>query len=251
MRVQYENKLLDAFTVSASTSVVANPVSFVYDQYLTNFLLFTGKTSEYILVDAGFGSTLSISSIGLAGFNLTSSATITLQGNATNVWTSPSFSQVITWKSGTITQFLSATQTYRYFRVLFQDSTNTSNIQIGYLYLGGYVDFPGFLPSVNITNVFSGNRNITRSGQISGSVNYEHRRISVIFPQVTNTQRNQILAVAREMYTHKTLFLSIWHEDFTTESAIYGVIDTPNITQPKEAQKGVLWNVPLSFREAK
>lgn len=64
----------------------------------------------------------------ITGMNLSTTAVVTIQGNATNVWTAPSLSQVVTVDQNfnCANYFWSVLQNYRYFRVKIVDPANAS-----------------------------------------------------------------------------------------------------------------------------
>jgi hypothetical protein len=113
-------------------------------------------TSEFLRWDLGTASLVqAFVLIGKRneGIQITSTATITLQGNETDVWTSPSYSQVLTWNEDAIIAFdadgLHPTG-LRYWRLMIDDSSNPDGyIEISNIYLGelyepsqGSVQFP-------------------------------------------------------------------------------------------------------------
>lgn len=96
----------------------------------------TGDTSETLVID--FGSPQLITAAITADTNLTPGATISLQGNTSNVWTSPAYSYVLTL-GDPASLYLS--QTYQYWRWVFADASNPDGfLQIGHIYLGTHVE---------------------------------------------------------------------------------------------------------------
>jgi hypothetical protein len=77
---------------------------------------------------------------------ITPSATLLIQGNETDVWTSPSYSKALTYDDSAIAEFSDTglhTEALRYWRLSIVDASNpTGFIEIGSLFLGDY-----FLPS--------------------------------------------------------------------------------------------------------
>lgn len=75
-------------------------------------------------------------------FGLTPSATITVEGNNINDWTSPPFSQTVTATDEGASAFLdtdTGVPSYRYWRIFIDDSTNNNpTFALGILYLGDY-----------------------------------------------------------------------------------------------------------------
>lgn len=83
----------------------------------------------------------------------TSNAVIKLQGNTTDVWSSPQFQTTLTYDESTIFKYSSAgigDQAYRYWRLSIIDAGNLNNyIEAGFIYLGdafaptrGSIQFP-------------------------------------------------------------------------------------------------------------
>jgi hypothetical protein len=97
------------------------------------------------------------------GIRLTDSATVRIQANATNVWTSPSVNQLLTINNdySVASHFFSSDETYRYWRVVIEDSTNPWDfIELGMVWLGKSLEIEnaqnGFKFSViDQTNVIS------------------------------------------------------------------------------------------------
>ena len=99
------------------------------------YLEFTGDTSESLVIDLGTATT--ISSVILLDHNLTSAATVTIEGNATDSWGAPTYTSTFSPITDPLSGYLS--QTFRYFRLTFADAANPDGvIRIGGLYLGSY-----------------------------------------------------------------------------------------------------------------
>lgn len=102
-------------------------------------------TSEWIKWDMGI-STNPKSFILIGARNnpikITPSAVIKLQGNETNVWTSPSYTQTLTYNDQVISLFDDDglhTEALRYWRLYIEDRDNTAGyVEIGSIFLGIY-----------------------------------------------------------------------------------------------------------------
>jgi hypothetical protein len=112
------------------------------------------QSRHWIKVD--LGSALAVTASVAINHNLSGSGTITLQGNATDAWTSPSFSQALsttmnetaTSPAGRLAFF--SNPGVRYFRFLINDVGNTAGFaEVGILYLGPYSQ-----PAYNYSNSF-------------------------------------------------------------------------------------------------
>jgi len=83
--------------------------------------------------------------------NLTSGATIALKENTANAWSTPAFSEGVTWNLEKMLHYLSAAQTYRYDQIQITDPSNPDGyIEISELFLGSYLEL-----SKNFDNGYS------------------------------------------------------------------------------------------------
>jgi len=97
------------------------------------------ETPNTILID--FGTAQAIDSFVIYDHNFTSGVTLTLEGNATDAWGGPSYSESVSYAADKITFYLSSAQTYRYFRLEVIDAANSDGyIEIGEMFLGAYFE---------------------------------------------------------------------------------------------------------------
>jgi hypothetical protein len=122
-------------------------------------------TSEWLRWDLGTASNVqAFVLIGLQneGIQLSSSAVITLKGNATDTWAAPSYSQVLTWNEDAIGVFNTTglyTGGLRYWRLEIVDASNADGyVEISNIYLGeiyeptqGMVNFPLAVEFIDLT----------------------------------------------------------------------------------------------------
>jgi hypothetical protein len=79
------------------------------------------------------------------GIRLSDTATIKIQANATNVWTSPAVDVSLTIDNTYVlaSHFFTSDQTYRYWRVYIDDPSNPNDfIELGVVWLGKGLDLP-------------------------------------------------------------------------------------------------------------
>jgi len=250
MRLSYDNLVNADNSLTVSSNEISTPASNLYDPYLTSFVLFTGNTSEWCMIDAGAGNTFDITAVGIAGHNFTSSAVIKIQGNATDSWGAPSFEETITYREGTIYHFTASKQTYRFIRLLVADTTNPDNLEIGYLSFDEYVQFPGLRPEVQITHTQVGTRSITQTGQISGTKDYSFRTLSLTLPNMTNTQRQTVANVAKSVYNSGVVIAVLWEGNFDMEPPIFGVIENETLGINKLKSSLNRFSSSFTLREA-
>lgn len=127
-------------TIGYTTSVNLTGTSFVADTQRNH-------TSETITWDLGAATEIMFfACIGPINdvFSISSSATIKLYANSTNVWTSPALTITLTRDDRGIFQFLDdlAGSTYRYWRFEIIDKSNPlgpEGLKLAHIYLGDYI----------------------------------------------------------------------------------------------------------------
>ena len=94
-RILYNMDTWDAATITGSSQANTDlvPANVVHD-HVSKMWRTTGKASENIVFDLGTATNITVFS--MFTFNLTASATVTLQANASDSWGSPSYSQALT-----------------------------------------------------------------------------------------------------------------------------------------------------------
>ena len=131
-----DNNALDALIVGASEDInfpASNakilPVSKPYRSAAGN------TTGQKLRIDIPV--TKNTDQVILVNHNLTSSATITLNGGTTPDPDGGEFTTTMTWREFTIFKNLASTQTFKHWAVLIEDPTNLDGfIQVGYVLLG-------------------------------------------------------------------------------------------------------------------
>jgi len=93
----------------------------------------TAKSGE-IVIDLGLANPASVNA--LMNHNLTSGATVTIQGNSSDLWTAPPFSQSLSFRVLDMYDMFTA-ETWRYWRLVVDDTGRLlADIRIGELILG-------------------------------------------------------------------------------------------------------------------
>lgn len=147
VRFAYDFDTWDGATITSSSEETNLPDDNVVDAFVSKVWRATGDSSEWIKFD--LGSAVNIKMVGLFNHNLSSGATVKLQANATDVWTSPSYDVTLTWNAYKIVKFLD--ETYRWWRITFADGSNPDNyIEVGRIVGGDYLE-----PTYNIVDGFT------------------------------------------------------------------------------------------------
>ena len=167
-------------------------------------------------------------------FNLTSSATVTLQANASDSWGSPSFSQALTIPTDSdgnvikrIVYFLD--QTYRYWRVTLADSSNTNSyLDVGRMAAGIYYE-----PTRNIGQNFSINMfDPSEGARVTGRQTFfrsrnKYRRASVNFSLQDQTQTDKLSTVMEKVGNSRPIVLSLDPSNRPSKDSMYCYLETP------------------------
>jgi len=135
----------DATVITASSQDPNFPVSNFKNQMRSKCWRSTDVTSENVVFD--LITTEEIDSVVVLwtkedGPKLSDSATITIQANATNVWTSPAVSQVLTINDTyeIASYYFSNAKSYRYWRIVITDPGNPYGyLEIGKIWLGSSI----------------------------------------------------------------------------------------------------------------
>lgn len=192
-----------------------------------------------------------ISKLMIKSHNLTSSAAITLEGNATNAWTAPTYTTAVTYNADYIYKDLGSAQTFRYWRLSISDASNPDGyIEISKVYLGGFVQFPNMRKDQKIPVASTSQSSFSASGQVYGNFGYTYRYGTINFYNITNTERQAINTAFGTIDKVKPFYLLIWESDLLLESPVYCVL-TADLIFSRIDVIGLKWELPLSFREVK
>lgn len=244
MIIQYINKVETA-TITASSN---NP-DFTFAVGLIDSRL--SRISRTLDVDDewvkfAFTGATSATYISIFNHNFTSSATVTIQGNATDAWTSPSFEQVLTVADNMCVSL--GSQSYQYYRLRIQDATNTDGyIEIGGIYLGGHLSMPGFEPAVNITEKSNSESEKSISGQLYGDKRLQYKTVETTFTSISQTDKDAISALFAEVDRTKPFVMFLWEDDPTIFPPLYCNLTSDLAWQKPKYQ--LSYSLKLTFEE--
>jgi hypothetical protein len=120
-------------TLVVSSEQAAYPKVFSQELPISKPLRFIDDVSENIQIDLGSAKFISLAAI--LNHNLTSAATITLNGGSSANPDGSQYTTTIAWRQ--FDSFKTLSQTWRYWKLIFADSANPDTfISIGYVMLG-------------------------------------------------------------------------------------------------------------------
>lgn len=212
MRMFATNLIDAAATVLSSSSADANyPLANLKNE-LRGLLWKTGVAValEYVVFD--LGSAQAVTSFIILDHDLLGTETLVkIQGNATDSWGAPTFSQTITVVVGAPITTVFASQSFRYWRFTFTKPAAANTRQFGRLFLGVYQefteapDFDGFAPK----DVDLSARQRTTGGQIYSDVRDMYRMFALDYPVVPQASVDILRGVVRTVGMFKSFFCQI------------------------------------------
>lgn len=249
MRWVYRNHVKDA-TVTALTE---NPNYLITEAFADTRLTRYGRTlddaAQDIVMDLG-STSLNVNYCLIVDHNFTSGATIKIQANTSNSWTTPPVDQTLTYNSGTIIYNFTATQTYRYWRLYVNDSSNPDTyLQISKVWLGDYLQLPYMSKSQKIPTASTSTSQESISGQSYGDKKLIYNYGTITFPFVTDTEKTQIDAVFEIVDKTDPLYILVWEEDLTFQPPIYSRLTTDLDWSRVEGITGRVWSLQFGFKE--
>lgn len=199
VRLLYNSATWDAATVASSSETGDLVDNNVADNRIGKVWRSTGVASEYLKFS--LSGAAQFTCFGVFAANFTAAATVTLEANATDVWTSPSYSQALTIATDSdgnvlprIVLFLD--QTYRYWRLTMADPTNTAGyLQIGRVIAGLYYEPPRNVSDGFAVETIDPSEGTARPGSLAVFRRHMlYRRASVDFSYATQTQADKLAA---------------------------------------------------------
>ena len=244
MKILWDNKI-DEYTPTSTTEVANFEKENVQDIRLSRTFRTSVLTDAWVKIDTTSG--IDVSAAAIAGHNLTNGATIKIQGNDTDSWTSPTVDETLAWNAGVITGFFTE-DNLRYWRFLITDAANPDGyIEIGRLFLGTYLQMPPVEPGVDIPRATTSRSVHSITGQTYSDKGIQYRIPAFSFPLINETQRSGIDSMWAEVENTKPVFLLIWENSLTVVGAMYAKIDQDNISWRK--LEGLTWSLRIAFRE--
>lgn len=172
-----------------------------------------------------------------------------LQGNDTDVWTSPAKEETLICSADIITKFFTAGE-YYYWRLLVKDTSNPDMyIEIGRISSDEHLQMPAIEPGLTYPKKTTSVKEITVTGQVYGDKGIIFRKPGFAFPIIEDSERIQIDAMFDEVHNIKPIFLIVYENSLDVIPALYCTIDQDELPW-KKAEDGLNWSVQIKFLEA-
>jgi len=245
MKILYDNKFLDS-TILASSE---NPNYLAAN--MQNPILSKVYRSTADSTTIKISTNITASFCAILGHNFTSTVVITLQGNDTDAWGSPSFEETISYRSDMcILQFTEAD--YNYWRVVITDDDSSADgyIEIGSIYLGTFIQMPGMKQDQTFEKKSLSNVSISYSGQSFGETRYLYRNPNINFPFITHSMRDSLNDMWDNNQNVKQIIVLVWSDRLDLEAPMYALIDQDTLSfKRNDNNVNFPWGTKLKLRE--
>lgn len=247
MRWLFDNKIENA-TISVLTENPDYPFNTALkDSRLSRYGRTLDISDQTIVFD--LGAAYDVSYIVIFGHNITSSATVKIQANSSDSWTTPPVDETITVADVMIYHF-STDETYRYWRLYIDDDSNTDGyIQIAKVFIGDYLQLPYMSKSKDVTTTSNSTSSDSESGQSYMNIGLDYKAETITFPFVSDAQYTNTDAAFRLLHKFKPFIMLVWENDLTFQAPLY-VKHTADLAWKQiDTYAGRNWSLSFSFRE--
>ena len=246
MYILYSNKIKGS-TITASTE---NPdydfTTAFNDDRISRVGRTVSDTAQTIVFD--LLSAVAVSKLMIQGHNFSAGATILLEGNATNVWTSPSYSASVTYNADYIYKDLVTPQTYRYWRLSVSDASNTDDyLEISKVFLGEHLAVY-METGMSLNQDTNSSTSKSNSGQLYGNRMLQYKSAKFTLSDINATTRTLIKTFWNVVDITMPFWLIIWEESLDVEPPIYCSLTKP-LSWSKMVTHGNLWTVGIEIEE--
>ena len=251
MRILYHNEV-DIYPAAEYSSERANfPASNVRIHHLAVPWRTSAVAGQHYILDAGAGNTITADCAAIAAHNLSSGATVKIQGHPTNAWGGPDVDETLVWDSGVILGFFTSASK-RFWRFYLDDAANPDGyLEIGRLGLGECLQMPPIEPGVALPVADTTVVSTTPSGQAYVDRGILVKAPAFALPIVSQAERVAINAMWTDVGKGVPVFLAVWEDSLDVEPALYCRINQDRLEFQKAAEAGVLYSLDLEFLEVK
>ena len=184
-------------------------------------------------------------SFAIVEHNLTSGATIKIQGNATDAWGGPTIDETVTWRKDIIVHYFTSTA-LRFWRIIISDAANTDGyIEVGRFFECAHLQFdPSSTIEFEIINVRNDIQIFSDSNKPWTRKGAAWRTFAYRFPRTAYT----MIALLRTMWdtvgNFKPIIFVNYDERFTEIEPTYCLIMN-NFTESWKAGQRVEYALNL------
>lgn len=251
MKIFYDNIVFTSAISSLSEDSFYEWDTALNDTRLTRYGRTLGVDDEWLLFT--YSTATDLDYIHISNHNITSGATVKLQGNATDSWGSPTVDQTLNYNSTYDYWYynFSSTQSYQYWRLYIDDPTNTDGyIQIAYIYMGEELVMPGMTSTQSIPYISNASVNKSLSGHTYGDRRVRLKGGGITFPIIEDTEKKDIETFFDYTDIIIPFLLMFWEDDLDIEPPLYCTLTT-SLQWAKNPGNGLTWALSLEFEETR
>ena len=249
MRILYDNEALNA-TITGSPE---NPSYLFSDAFNDYRLARKGRSvgCGEVTVLHTFTTATDVDYVFIIGHNITASATVTIQGNDTNVWTAPAVEETMLIVGDGLYYEFSTTESYQYWRIVVNDATNPDGyVEISTTYLGGFLELAKMEPGVKLPQKTNAIVTETEGMQVFGSIKKKYIEARVSFPLIDDDTKTLVEAFFNSNDIVIPFICIIWEDDLDTEVPFYArLLKPPNWEKKKTVNTILYWEMDLQIRQ--
>ena len=252
MRI-YGDNVIDDSTLTASSTKAGYSLDNLKIAQLRRRFSFDGNSGDIVIT---FDNIESVKHCIIDISNMSSSATVTLQANASDVWTSPSYTHAMTYAESCF--YLDLSQTYKYFRLVIEDTTKTT-VEFGYISIGdSYTQMPPIDPNAEIFYNTTAVNTMSIGGQVYGDDGFEYMDTTFNFPMIEETAttfngvtiatRKQIKDLYNKLRNVTPIWVFLWPSSLSEFPPVFCIFNQEKISFKKK-EEGKVYSSALALRE--
>lgn len=247
MRVLYNN-----YVKSATISALTEYPGFDFDSALKDTRRSRiGRTLavEDQTITFDLGAARAIDYIVIFNHNFTDSVTVTIQANSSDSWTTPPVEETLTISDVMLYEF-SSSETYRYWRLVIDDATNTDGyLEISKVYIGGYLQMPYMSRDQEIPRASTSDVAESPGLQAYGDPGVLYSYGTINFPVIEDASKILMETMFNSTDKYIPYVLLVWENDLTSQPPLYAR-NTADFAFKRVADlSGKRWSLTFSFKE--
>lgn len=241
----YGNNLITSSTVI--TGITIQDGFTLTDLYSNNLFPYVRTATDSMTGVFDFGAAVDFDYIIIGGHNITSGATITINANATNVWTSPSVSVTMTHSAGHMRYEWPSTQSYKYMQIVISDGSNPATyLQISKIMVGKVVDMLDMTPVFSTPTIINSVVHTSPTGQVYGNKGIRLESLSCNC-EALKSEKDVFMTMYDVVQDITAFFCSVYPDSLSTYPLIHMRFADKNINWQHE-QNG-FYKASINFTE--
>lgn len=252
MKLFWDNKIGDTILTASSTKTGYDIGNLKIPQ-LSKVFSFDGNSGSIVL---SFSEATEIGYCIIDKGNMSDSVIGIFQGNNTDDWSDPSFSD-----SFNITEtalWIELDSEYKYYRIVLSDD-NLTDLEFGYISIGpSGLQLPGVDPEADLYYNTTSENTISLGGQVYGDTGYEYLETAFNFPQIgedniiirgkTCASRKDILKMWKAVLNITPIWAFLWSDNLDEHAPVFCILNN-NSMQFKKLGYGKYYSTSINLRQ--